>query len=60
LAAASRRNDGSGGRRKPSALSPSERSVKPLCLSEVRHNAVLLVRDRDSGPSPFARRQFVG
>jgi hypothetical protein len=34
--------------------------VKPLCLSEVRHNAVLLVRDRDCGPSPLARRQFVG
>lgn len=39
---------------------PSERSVKPLCLSEVRHNVVLLVRDRDCGPSPLARRQFVG
>jgi hypothetical protein len=34
--------------------------VKPLCLSEVRHNVVLLVRDRDCGPSPLARRQFVG
>jgi len=34
--------------------------VKPFCLSEVRHNAVLLVRDRDCGPSPLARRQFVG
>jgi hypothetical protein len=31
-----------------------------LCLSEVRHNVVLLVRDTDCGPSPLPRRQFVG